>query len=734
MTLPERFSRQGLLQPRFVDFKIVALCTMLILTAYYDAAAQRNPALQKLLANQATLDSFYSDKPMGCTVEDGRTTFRLFAPRATEVRLVLYEHHNSRTGEEFVMTCDEQGVWEYTLQGELYGKFYGYRISGPKGKGEMFNPDIVIADPYSKAVATRNNFLRYPARTLIADLRYDWEGDTWVIPADHTSLVIYEAHVRDLTAHPSSGVSARGTFAGLVEPNRRGGLGHLKALGINALELLPIQSFGTIELPYRDSSVTKLGYPVNTWNPYSRNHWGYMTSYFFAPEAYYSRGCSVIPEAYNGMDANPVRELKDMIKALHKEGIAVILDVVFNHVSQYDYNPFKYIDKFYYFRLDADGNFLSASGCGNDFKTERPMARKMIVDCIKYWMTEYHIDGFRFDLAAMIDEETRQQIAQEARKINPNVLLIAEPWGGGKYEPHRFSDIGWAAWNDQIRNGFKGQNPDNGLGFIFGKFQGHNTPQTLRNYVVGTLREFGGLFHTSAHSVNYLESHDDHTLGDFIRLGLHEVGHETRITDRDAHAKLSARALALNKFAALLLFTAQGITMIHEGQEYARSKVIAPTDAPDPNVGKLDHNSYEKDNETNYLNYDHLALNQELVRYYQGLIALRKAYPIFHSAPHTAVEFFELPDPLVLAFRLRHRTYAEAMQQRSEPYRSYAQRARNDFIVVCNAHPNRIVEFIVPKGQWLMIANDKEISLERPHPASGKLYIPPSSGIILMEK
>ncbi|MDW8466180.1 MAG: alpha-amylase family glycosyl hydrolase [Chloroherpetonaceae bacterium] len=599
----------------------------------------------------------------------------------------------------------------------------------------MFNPDIVIADPYSKAVSTRNNFRRYPARTLIADLRYDWEGDTWVTPVDHTSLIIYEAHVRDLTAHPSSGVVAKGTYAGLVEPNRRGGLSHLKALGINALELLPVQSFGTIELPYHDSSVTKLGYPVNTWNPYARNHWGYMTSYFFAPEAYYSRGCSVIPEAFNGMDANPVREFKDMVKALHREKIAVILDVVFNHVSQYDYNPFKYIDKFYYFRLDSEGNFLSMSGCGNDFKTERPMARKLILDCIRYWMTEYHIDGFRFDLAAMIDDETRHQIAIEARKINPNVILIAEPWGGGKYEPHRFSDIGWAAWNDQIRNGFKGQNPDNGLGFIFGKFQGQNTPLTLRNYVVGTLREFGGLFHKASHSVNYLESHDDYTLGDFIRLGLHEVGHDTRITDRAAHAKLSARALALNKFAALLLFTAQGITMIHEGQEYARSKVIAPTDAPDPNIGKIDHNSYEKDNETNYLNYDHIALNQELVNYYKGLIALRKAYPIFHSAPYYAVEFLDLADPLVLAFRLRHRIFADAMRQRNtEPYRSYAEQAKNDFIVVCNAHPNRVVEFSVPKGQWVMVANEKSITLENPHQAAGKLYIPPSSGIILMEK
>lgn len=713
----------------------VALWTMLIFTAFYDAVAQRNPALERLRNRQATLDSFYSDKEMGCTVSGGKTTFRIFAPRATQVNVVIYERHNSQKGEEFTMQCDEQGVWEYVAQGELYGKFYGYRVFGVEGPAEMFNPEIVIADPYSKAVCTRNNFRRYPARTLIANLQYNWEGDTWVISPDHTSLIIYEAHVRDLTAHPSSGVVARGTYAGLVEQGKRGGLSHLKDLGINAIELLPIQSFGAIEIPYQDSSVITLGYPVNTWNPYARNHWGYMTSYFFAPEAYYSRGASMIPDAYNGMDAHAVREFKDMVKALHKEGIAVILDVVFNHVSQYDYNPFKYIDKFYYFHLDSEGRFLSNSGCGNDFRTDRPMARKMILDCIRYWMTEYHIDGFRFDLAAMIDEETRRQIATEARKINPNVILIAEPWGGGRYEPHRFSDVSWAAWNDQIRNGFKGQNPDNGHGFIFGKFQGHNTPHTIRNYVVGTLRQFGGLFHTPAHSVNYLESHDDHTLGDFIRLALHEVNHHTRITNLDEHAKLSPKALALNKLAALLLFTAQGITMIHEGQEYARSKVIVPTDVPDPNVGRIDHNSYEKDNETNYLNYYHLALNTELYRHYKALISLRKRYPIFHCAPPSAIEFFDTNDSLVLAFRLHHRRFAQVMlQANAEPYRTYGLQADADFIVICNAHPHRLAEFMLPSGKWVMLGHANEISLEKVHSASGKLYIPPTAGVILMGK
>jgi pullulanase/glycogen debranching enzyme len=237
--------------------------------------------------------------------------------------------------------------------------------------------------------------------------------------------------VRDLTAHASSEVEKKGTYLGLIEKGKTGGLDYLKSLGINAIELLPIHKFGTIEIPYRDSSVLSEGYPINTWNPYARNHWGYMTSYFFTPETYYATDGTLDPNKMNGTDGRAVREFKDMVKALHKENIAVILDVVYNHVSQYDYNCFKYLDKFYYFRTDSAGNFLSLSGCGNDFKTERPMARRLIIESIKYWMTEYHIDGFRFDLAAMIDFETAKAIYQEAKKINPNVILIAEAWGGG---------------------------------------------------------------------------------------------------------------------------------------------------------------------------------------------------------------------------------------------------------------------------------------------------------------
>ncbi len=166
-----------------------------------------------------------------------------------------------------------------------------------------------------------------------------------------------------------------------------------------------------------------------------------MTSFFFAPESYYATDGTNKALSWNGTDGRAVHELKDMVKAFHNENIAVIMDVVYNHVSQYDYNPLKYIDRDLYFRFDDSGNWIAKSGCGNDCRTESPPMRQLILESLKYWMTEYHVDGFRFDLAHLIDEETREIIIRKLREINPHVIILAEPWGGG-YDPAGFSDQG----------------------------------------------------------------------------------------------------------------------------------------------------------------------------------------------------------------------------------------------------------------------------------------------------
>ncbi len=658
-----------------------------------------------------------SKKELGCIVKKSGTTFRLYAPNASHVTLLLYDHYDDAKGQRIPMVRDNRGVWEYLSLGMLYGKYYGYQVGGAPSSTEMFDSTVVIADPYSRAVATRNTY-RHEAKTLIFDTRYDWGTDTFHTPEDHSSLVIYEAHMRDLTMDASSGVRAKGTYLGMLEQGKTGGLSYLKDLGVNAVEFQPLQKFGVIETPYRDSSVVDDNGEFNTWNPYERNHWGYMTSYFFAPESYYATDGSIKRGDYSGAAGRAVREFKDLVKGLHKEKIAVLMDVVYNHVSQYDYNPFKYIDKEYYFRLDSAGRFLKTSGCGNDFRTESPMARRLIIESVKYWMKEYHIDGFRFDLATLIDKETCRQILAEARKINPNVIIVAEAWGGGGYDPHGFSDIGWASWNDKIRNGVKGQNPNDGLGFIFGKFQDKNSKATFRSFLTGTLREDGGMYVKKEHSINYLESHDDNTLGDFIRMGSGEVRQSDVIADRTKNAALSPKQLALNKLAALYLFASQGPVMIHEGQEFARSKVIVATGVPDPQAGTIDHNSYNKDNETNYLNYHHRDLNRPLYDYYQGLIALRKAYPGLCSSPKKSVKFLDTEDDFFIAYAIAKGTGAQ----------------KKPMLVLLNGNPGTPGTITLPKGKWKVLADARGVSAKGLGSSlSGKISVPPTSGMILTQ-
>ena len=662
------------------------------------------------------LDTFFSDKTLGCVWNDERTIFRVFAPRASAVTLVLFDRYDAQTGTEHEMLRDMDGVWEVLLPGHYFGMYYAYKVNGPQSPTEMFDATKLLCDPYSRAVVTRNEYL-HRGKTLILDTsNFNWEGDE-PLRYKWEDLIIYECHVRDMTAHSSSGAlpELAGSYTALIQQGLRGGIEYIKSLGVNAVELLPIHDFGNIELPY-GVAINGL---VNTWNPYARNHWGYMTSYFFAPESYYVSGGRMTPDDYSGIDGRQVNEFKNVVKAFHREGIAVILDVVYNHVAQYDQNSFKYIDKKYYFRLNDDQTFSSASGCGNDFKTERPMARRLILDSIKYWMQEYHVDGFRFDLAAMIDEETIDAILREARKINPDVIIIAEPWGGGKYDPAGFSRHGWAAWNDQFRNGIKGQNPENGQGFIFGRWWDYNNRDIIKRYICGDLAKDGGLFIKSAHAVNYLESHDDYTFGDFIRIGTGEVKPDQVITDITQNARLSERQLKLNKLGALILFTSQGPVMIAEGQEFARSKVIARTDVPDDHVGQIDHNSYNKDNETNWLNYEHADLNRELVDYYRGLVALRKKHPAFRRSPKKAITFFDNDNPFALGYLIDKTASGDS----------------HNFLVFLNANADQEAQFDLPEGVWSLVVDAQRAGAEPLRRMQEKVVtLPATSGLVLRQE
>lgn len=659
----------------------------------------------------AELDKYHSNKKLGVIVDNGMTTFRLFAPSANLVKLCLFNKVDDKKAKEYFMVKDEQGVWEVSTEEELFGKFYGYKVYHP---GDDFtNPNMPICvDPYSKAIATYTSYMNPRKSLIMKEEQYNWEGDEW-IQRDWKDLIIYEMHVRDLTAHKTSGARKPGSYQGLIEKGIHGGFEYIKQLGVNTVELLPPQDFGYCEIPFKDS----LGGKFNSWNPYERNHWGYMTGAFFAPASYYSEDWKELKwNTWIGSSGKQVNDFKDMVKAFHKAGIGVMMDVVYNHLSEYEIGNLKQIDKEYYFRLDERGDYIAQSGCGNDLKTERSMMRRLIVESLINWMQEYHVDGFRFDLGKLIDWKTVEVISEELRKVNPKVVIVCEPWGGG-YDPNGFSKRNWGAWNDQIRNGIKGENPTNGHGWIFGQWYGNNSPRRIKSYLNGTLtRDTLGLFEEKDHSLNYLESHDGYTLGDFIRLATKEVDPHQVIKDVNKHVKLSPSQLKLNKLAALFLFTSQGMTMIHEGQEFARSKVI-PYDvkAKDPEKGRIDHNTYNKDNEINYINFKHAEINKDLLDYYKGLIELRKKYEAFRHAEFDEVSFMNHPDSKFgLACIIKHKGHT--------------------FAVLFNADQKHKLDFNLPEGVWDVLVDKDFAGIKTRYITGGKFSLEPITGAVLKLK
>ncbi len=658
--------------------------------------------------------SLYSDKQLGYFEDKGEIVFRLFAPRANKVALTIFNSTDDFPSKyvEHPLKKSEDGVWEVRLKDNLYGRYYGYKVINPEDD-PVKKDKIIILDPYAKAVATYNTYMNPRLGLIMKGQPYDWQGDTW-IQRDWRDLIIYEMHIRDLTAHPTSGAAKPGTYHGLIEKGKRGGIDYIKSLGVNTIELLPAQEFANIEIPYKDS----LHGRFNNWNPYERNHWGYMTAAFFAPEAYYAEDWHHLRwNTWQGADGRAVTHFKDMVKAFHKEGIGVIMDVVYNHLSEYEIGNLKEIDREYYFRLNNDGSFRAESGCGNDLRTEAPMLRRLIVESVLYWMKEYNVDGFRFDLGKLLDWETIETIIREAKKANPQVVFVCEPWGGG-YDPAGFSLRGWGAWNDQIRNGIKGENPNNGHGWIFGKWYGNNSPQRIRSYVNGTLvRDSLGLFQKKEHSVNYLESHDGYTLGDFIRIGTGYATNDTVITNVEKFVRLNEKQTKLNKLGALFLFTSQGMVMINSGQEYARSKVIpTETQVHDSHKGKIDHNSYEKDNETNFLNFDHADINKELLDYYRGLISLRNKYDAFRRADYENIKFMNTEaDPFTLGYEVKH--------------------GNEVFVVLFNANPNKDHIFQLPDtNEYDIITDGNKAGTTALAQAKGSVKVPDSSGMILKKK
>jgi isoamylase len=567
--------------------------------------------------------------PFGASLVGSGVNFSVYSSAAESCTLVLFRKHEPEpmVEIEFPRSFRIGGVYAMIVFDLDYEELeYGYRFSGPydPSRGLRFDNSKILSDPYGRVLGGRdvwraepdwNNIYQHRSRLAFDD--FDWEGDH-PLETPIQDLVFYELHVRGFTADSSSQVSAPGTFAGLREK-----IPYLKDLGINCVELLPIYEFDEWENNRRHPETGEL----------LLNYWGYSTVAFFAPKAGY---------AATGELGMQVDELKTTIKELHRNGIEVVLDVVFNHTAEGDHRgpmiSFRGIDNQAYYMLTPEGYYYNFSGCGNTLNCNHPVARNMVIDCLRYWAAEYHIDGFRFDLASILGRDQGG-----APLSNPPLLeslafdpvlskckLIAEAWdAGGLYQVGSFPAYGrWAEWNgkyrDSIRRFIKG---DEGVaGEIATRIQGSPDLYWYRGPTAST---------------NFITCHDGFTLRDLVSYnGKHNeangennndggndnnswnCGWEGESTD-PAVNELRVRQM---KNAATILMMSQGVPMILMGDEIGRTQ-------------KGNNNAYCHDNEYSWMDWDLAEANADLLRFFRKIIAFRHAHPAVRRS-----RFFEHRD------------------------------------------------------------------------------------------
>jgi glycogen operon protein len=554
--------------------------------------------------------------PFGATVVPGGVNFAVHANRATAMTLVLFAPGAVEPFAELPFPDEFRvgGVHAMTVSGIRAGEFeYGYRADGPyrPEDGDRFDPNVVLVDPYATLLTGGEVWGRRPDPTrptrwrgALAEDDFDWRDDRPPRLA-HEDLVVYETHVRGFTRHPSSEVARPGTFAGLAEK-----IPHLTGLGVNCVELMPVFEFDEFENSRLDNDG---GEPLY-------NYWGYSTVGFFAPKASYAGGGA----------GSQVRELKELVRLLHAAGIEVILDVVFNHTAEgNEFGPtisFRGLDNRAFYLRTPDGGYHNFSGTGNTLNCNNPVVRGFVLDCLRYWVSEFHVDGFRFDLAAVLvrgeDGAPLDDPPLVAMLAGDPVLrdckLIAEAWDAaglyrvGSFPHHRR----WAEWNGQYRDTLRR--------FVKGD---PGTASEMATRLVGSPDLYGD--RGPAASVNFVTAHDGFTLADLFSYnekhndangecgrdgdnGNHSwnCGHEGPTGDPAIRA-LRARMV---RNALVLLLTSRGVPMLLAGDEFGRTQCG-------------NNNAYRHDGELSWLDWSMARTNADLVRFTSHVIAFRHAHP-----------------------------------------------------------------------------------------------------------
>ena len=532
----------------------------------------------------------YAGDDLGNTYSLQETRFRVWAPTATIVDLVTYPSESSSASQGVVthMILDVKGTWIATIKGDLNATIYNYRVT-------VGGVEREAVDPYVRA--TTINGIRGVVVDLVKTNPKSWTSTKPSFSGKSTDAVIYELHIRDLSMDSSSNIPAahKGMYLALTDVNTKSstgtptGVNAIKDLGITHVELLPVFDYASVD----ESSPTF--------------NWGYDPQNYNVPEGSYSTN------PHN--PANRITELKTAVQALHDDKLRVMMDVVYNHVfNASDFSEEKIVPG-YFFRTNADGTLANGSGVGNDVASERPMVSKFIVDSVKYWASQYHFDGFRFDLMGLLDITTMQKIRKTLDAIDPSILILGEGWDMGTLAaPDRANQkniaslTGIAAFNDELRDGIKGSVFDSAdQGYATGKVSqvSHVKVGIVGNIDYGKGIEGKWTTKDPTQSVNYVESHDNLTLFDKLTASVKGAS--------------PAKIELLDRFSASIALLAQGVPFIQAGQEFLRSK-------------NGDSNSYKSNDTINSLKWNLRAKNSTTLNYYKGLIALRLSHPAFRMS------------------------------------------------------------------------------------------------------
>ena len=549
----------------------------------------------------------YEGDDLGSNWSPGSTTFRLWAPTASYAAVNIYEDGQDGVGglKQYVkMEKGENGTWVATVDGDLNGMYYTYQVNVDGVKNE-------VCDPYARAVGVNGQ------RAMVIDLDSTdpegWENDTDPHYDDSINdAIIYELHIRDLSSDESSGIRNAGKYLGLTErgtTNADGvptGLDHMINLGVTHLHLLPTYDFASVDETTLDE---------NDFN------WGYDPVNYNVPDGSYAT------DPYNG--AVRVSEFKQMVKTLHDNDISVVMDVVYNHVGNAEEFCFNQAVPGYFSRITTDGVYSNGSACGNDTASERSMVRKYIVDSVTYWADEYHIDGFCFDQAGLLDTDTINACIEAVHATHPNVIFYGEGWNMTTdvtkegctmaTQSNAAETPAFAYLSDFVRDTLRGSDSNaSQTGFLAG---GGDYASAVRDIFMGK----SDWCESPSQTINYVSSHDGYTLYDRLTLSTREMTEEQRIK--------------MNNLAAAVIMTSQGVPFFQAGEEMLRSK---------PTADGFDHNSYDSSDAVNAIQWSDLSneVYADVVDYYTGLVAFRKAHPALRmtTAEEVASHITQLSD------------------------------------------------------------------------------------------